>query len=38
MEFSYDTNPKQAAKSRALDMLAANKIALMSLSLRAAGI
>jgi glyoxylase-like metal-dependent hydrolase (beta-lactamase superfamily II) len=32
MEFSYDTDPKQAANSRVrmLDMLAANKIAVMS--------
>jgi hypothetical protein len=32
MEFSYDTDPKQAAASRVkmLDMLAANKIAVMS--------
>jgi glyoxylase-like metal-dependent hydrolase (beta-lactamase superfamily II) len=32
MEFSYDTDPKQAAESRVrmLDMLAANKIAVMS--------
>jgi len=32
MEFSYDTDPKQAAQSRVkmLDMLAANKIAVMS--------
>jgi glyoxylase-like metal-dependent hydrolase (beta-lactamase superfamily II) len=32
MEFSYDTDPKQAAESRVkmLDMLAANKVAVMS--------
>ena len=32
MEFSYDTDPKQAAGSRVkmLDMLAANKIEVMS--------
>ena len=40
MEFSYDTDPKQAARSRVkmLDMLAANKIAGDVLSLRLAGL
>jgi len=40
MEFSYDTDPKQAAQSRVkmLTMLAANKTAVIVLSLRVAGL